>query len=83
MVDPVTLYTPTMADLYARQGYLRKAAEIYRHLLAGEPRQELYLAALRRIEEKIAVQEAPSRKEIGLLLREWVEMMKQNSGMKP
>jgi hypothetical protein len=83
MVDPVTLYTPTMANLYAQQGYLRKAAEIYRHLLSGDPRHEIYLSALRRIEEQIAVQEAPSRKEIGLMLREWIDMMKQNSDTKP
>lgn len=83
MVDPVTLYTPTMAELYAQQGYLRKAAEIYHHLLDGNPRHEGWLAALQRIEDKIAVQEAPSRKEIGLMMREWIDMMKRNSSVRP
>jgi len=83
MVDPVTLYTPTMAELYAQQGYLRKAAEIYRHLLAGDPRHEGWLAALQRIEAQIAVQASPSRKEIGLMMREWIDMIKRNSGVRP
>lgn len=83
MVDPVTFYTSTMADLYAQQGYLRKAAEIYRYLLARDPRHEGWLAALQQIEAQIAVQDAPSRKEIGLMIREWVEMMKQSSELKP
>lgn len=83
MVDPVTFYTPTMAELFAQQGYLRKAAEIYRHLLASNPRHEVWLSALQRIEAQIADQEAPSRKEIGLMMREWVDLMKQRSELKP
>jgi Tfp pilus assembly protein FimV len=42
MTDKPDFYTKTMAKVYADQGYLTKAAEIYRFLLKQEPdRQDL------------------------------------------
>ena len=67
--------TPTMAKIFADQGYLGKAAEIYRRLVARYPhRQDLY-SALEEVEARMAERKGPSRKEVGLLLREWRELM--------
>lgn len=70
-------YTATMAKLFAEQGYLRKAAQIYRHLVARDPDCLELREALDRLECRIAQQPAPTRKDTEMLLREWIELMKQ------
>ncbi|MBI5062147.1 MAG: hypothetical protein HZB87_01380 [Desulfatitalea sp.] len=70
-------YTPTMARLFAEQGYLRKAAEIYRQLLAHEPQRDDLRQALAALERQLAEQPAPSRKDTEMMLREWAQMLKQ------
>jgi hypothetical protein len=65
-----------MARIYARQGYLRKAAQIYRSLLEIEPARDDWKDALADLEDRIARQPAPSRKELGLLINDWICMMK-------
>jgi len=69
-------YTATMAKLYADQGYLRKAAEIYRYLAAQHPDRDDLQKALEEIERQIADQPAPTRKDTELLLREWIDLLK-------
>ena len=64
-----------MARLYAEQGYLRKAAEIYRYLLRQNPDRTNLQQALASVEERIAEQQTPSRKELALLMREWYELI--------
>lgn len=66
-----------MAKLFEDQGYLRKAAEIYRHLVALNPERPELQEALDRIERRIAEQPAPTRKDTELLLREWIDLMKR------
>lgn len=70
-------YTATMARLFAEQGYLRKAAEIYRHLLLHEPENEAFRQALAVLEHRLAQQPAPTRKDTAMLLREWALMLKR------
>lgn len=70
-------YTAAMARLYAEQGYLRKAAEIYRLLIARNPERSDLGESLAEIERQIAQSPSPTRKEIELLLREWIELVKQ------
>ena len=70
-------YTATMARLYAEQGYLRKAAEIYRHLLAQRPADGELRAALEAVEHQMAFASTPTRKDLELLMREWIELLKQ------
>ena len=70
-------YTVTMAELYARQGYLRKAACIYRRLLEEAPDREDLRGALDEIALKIEQQKGPTRKELSLLIREWADLINQ------
>ena len=67
--------TPTMAKIFAEQGYLRKAADIYRRLIVRYPQRKDLSLALAEVEEKLARQNGPSRKELGFLLREWRDLM--------
>lgn len=71
-------YTATMAKLYADQGYLRKAAEIYRQLIIEQPQHGEYKAALAEIERKMNERQAPTLKDTELLLREWITMLKRS-----
>lgn len=81
-MNPPQYYTVTMAHLYAKQGYLRKAAQIYSHLMEKEPHREDLRLALEKIEREIETQAAPSRKELGLLLREWENLIKKQNELK-
>jgi len=75
-------YTATMAELYARQGYLRKAVQIYRHLLQQEPGREDLDRRLQALLDQIGSQTHPSRKELGLMLREWAQMLAEQNTLK-
>ena len=70
-------YTATMARIFTEQGYQRKAAEIYRYLLAHAPERADLRDALASLERRIAEQPAPSRKDMEMMLRDWAEMIKQ------
>lgn len=75
-------YTSTMARIYAGQGYLRKAARIYRSLLENDSTRTDWKAALDELEKEIAKQSMPSRKELGLLMGDWIGMMKTSTKKK-
>ena len=77
MTRPQRLLTATMAKLYADQGYLRKAAGIYRHLVDQHPDRNDLGEALAAVEAQIERQETPSRKELRLLIREWIVLQKE------
>lgn len=81
-MNPSRYYTVTMADLYAKQGYLRKAAQIYNHLMEKEPHREDLRLSLEKIQREIATQAFPSRKELGLLLREWENLINKHKKLK-
>ncbi len=79
-------YTATMASLYASQGYLEKAAEVYRHLLERTPDRPELAAALSDVVARMAREtdrgaegegirsenSAAGEKDIKTLLNEWV-----------
>lgn len=83
MLPSPRTYTPALAKLYADQGYLRKAAEIYRHLVRQHANRTDLKEALADIERQIARRPSPARKEIELLLREWKEMLKRTRKKEP
>ncbi len=66
-----------MARVFARQGYLRKAARIYRRLLDQEPQQGDLEAELAEVRRRIAAQKRPSAGELGLLIREWAGLIRK------
>ena len=68
-------YTETMAKIYVDQGYLEKAAEVYRHLLTVEPEREDLAEALARIEEKISADGKKRTADLVPLLEEWIELL--------
>jgi hypothetical protein len=67
--------TATMAKLFADQGYFRKAAEIYRYLVNQAPERQDLREALAAVERHLAQHPAPTRKDVELMLREWVELL--------
>lgn len=67
--------TATMAKVFADQGYFRKAAEIYRYLVNQAPQREDLREALAAVERHLAQNPAPTRKEVELMLQEWVDML--------
>ncbi len=71
------LYTATMAKLFADQGYLRKAAEIYRTLIGESPDRDDLRTALADVEARIQARPAPTRKDAELMLREWIDLLKE------
>lgn len=78
MIMSPSNYTAALARLCARQGYLRKAAEIYRYLINREPERGDLRQALAAIERRIARNTSPTRKDIELLMREWIELVRQS-----
>ena len=71
-----------MARLYAEQGYLRKAAQIYRFLAQKEPERADLRRELAAVEEKIRQQTHPSTKELGLLMRDWADLIRKQQELK-
>ncbi len=68
-------YTATMAKVYADQGYLEKAAEIYRYLLAREPGRRELQSALATVEERLAEAERTTSHDLSGVFEEWIELM--------
>ena len=68
-------YTETMAKIYVDQGYLEKAAEVYRHLLTVEPEREDLAEALARIEDKMSADGRKRTADLVPLLEEWIELL--------
>lgn len=72
MTEDNVFYTRTMAKVYADQGNLLKAAEIYRHLLEGEPERRDLLDALSEIEKKLN-EKAPD--DLIKLFIRWIDLL--------
>ena len=66
-----------MAGVFAKQGYLRQAARMYRRLLAQSPQRSDLAEALAGVERQIAMQKGPSADELGLLIRQWAELIEK------
>ncbi|MBW2490828.1 MAG: hypothetical protein JRE65_06760 [Deltaproteobacteria bacterium] len=72
MVEDDVFYTRTMAKVYADQGNLLKAAEIYRHLLSDEPERQDLVEALSEIETKLG---KTSPDDLITLFIQWVDLL--------
>jgi hypothetical protein len=75
MIKDPDFYTVTMARVYEEQGYLEKAAEIYRYLIKAEPERRDLIEKLAEIERKM--DEAGNKKPDDLipLFREWITLL--------
>ena len=74
MAEDTIFYTVTMARVYADQGELKKACEIYRYILEQEPDRMDIADALLEIEKKLSKKRKDAlapliSKWIGLLLK--------------
>ena len=65
-------YTRTMAKVYADQGNLLKASEIYRYLLEGEPERPDLRDALSEIEKKL---NETSPDDLVKLFNGWIDLL--------
>jgi hypothetical protein len=65
-------YTRTMAKVYADQGNLIKAAEIYRYLLENEPERRDLMDALSEIEKKL---NDTSSDSLANLFGRWIDLL--------
>jgi hypothetical protein len=74
MPSDTSLFTPTLAGLYAEQGHLRQAAQIYRHLLEKSPERPEYLKALEEIEEQLAAEVHRPDQALVRLIATWVDL---------
>ena len=79
MTDHPDFYTKTMAKVYANQGYLSKAAEIYRLLLKQEPDRKDLIDELSKIEKKLS-EKTPS--DPVLLLSKWLDLELKYNNLK-
>jgi hypothetical protein len=76
MEDDV-FYTRTMAIVYADQGNLGKAAEIYNYLLKQEPGRQDLIDALSEIENRGFDK---NRENLFMLFSEWIELLFRING---
>jgi hypothetical protein len=65
-------YTRTMAKVYADQGNLGKAAEIYNYLLKQEPGRQDLIDALSEIENRGFDKD---RENLFMLFSEWIDLL--------
>ncbi|MBC8200043.1 MAG: hypothetical protein ISS67_01540 [Desulfobacterales bacterium] len=79
MTDHPDFYTKTMAKVYADQGYLSKAAEIYRLLLKQEPDRKDLIDELSKIEKKLS-EKTPN--DPVLLLSKWIDLELKYNNLK-
>lgn len=72
MTKDDVFYTRTMAKVYADQGNLLKAAEIYRYLLKCEPQRRDLMDALSGIERKL---NETSPEDLIKLFNRWIDLL--------
>ena len=76
MEDDV-FYTRTMAKVYADQGNLGKAAEIYNYLLKQKPGRQDLIDALSEIENRGFDKD---RENLFMLFSEWIDLLLKLNG---
>ncbi|MCG2754002.1 MAG: hypothetical protein L6247_00270 [Desulfobacteraceae bacterium] len=79
MTDNPDFYTKTMAKVYAGQGYLSKAAEIYRFLLKQEPDRQDIIDELSEIDRKLSEK---AQSDPVLLLSKWIDLELKYNNLK-
>ena len=72
MTQNDVFYTRTMAKVYADQGNLLKAAEIYRYLLESEPEEPDLKDALSEVERKL---NEKSPDDLTRLFNRWIDLL--------
>ena len=72
MIKEDVFYTKTMAKVYADQGQLEKAVEIYLYLLKKEPDRQDLIDAIAEIDIK-RLEKDPGR--LGDLLSVWLDLL--------
>jgi hypothetical protein len=84
VTDTIPMQTATMAQIYAEQGHLQKAACIYRRLLNDTPDHAEWQQQLAVIEQQMVspdrLQEL--RETVGQLLAEWVRLQMRYANLK-
>ena len=74
MDDQRHIRTATMAKIYTQQGHYRKAADIYRYLLAQDPSRHDIAGALAEVEAMQEPQQLAGEKNLAPLVREWIRL---------
>ncbi len=69
-------YTKTMAKVYADQGKLEKAAEIYQYLLKKEPRRQDLIEALAEIDKE---RFKKGHEDLDELFSTWLDLLLRHS----
>jgi len=72
LISDDIFFTKTMAKVYADQGNLGKAAEIYKYLLKNEPARQDLIDAFAEIEEK---RFENNSKELIELFSTWIDLL--------
>lgn len=74
MAEDHPIRTATMARIYAQQGHYRKAADIYRHLLALDPTRQDLAEALAEAESMQTPMFHTGQKDLAPLVRQWIRL---------
>ncbi|MFH0725074.1 MAG: tetratricopeptide repeat protein [Pseudomonadota bacterium] len=74
MITDKSLFTQTLARVYAEQGYPREAARIYRHLLETSPDRPEYQDAFQRIENRLATDGLQADADLTGLISTWIDL---------
>ena len=72
MIGDDIFYTKTMAKVYADQGRLDKAAEIYKYLLKEEPERQDLIDALAEVDKKRNEKDPTG---LGRLFDTWIDLV--------
>ena len=78
MNNDKVFYTKTMAKIYADQGNLGKAAEIYRYLLELEPGRQDLIDALSEVEKRLFEKDP---EDLVKLLSKWIDLLLKHYGL--
>ena len=78
MNNDKVFYTKTMAKIYADQGNLGKAAEIYRYLLELEPGRRDLIDALSKVEKRLFEKDP---EDLVKLFSKWVDLLLKHYGL--
>jgi tetratricopeptide (TPR) repeat protein len=78
LIKDDVFYTKTMAKVYADQGNLEKAAEIYKYLLKREPSRHDLTDALSEIEKKSLEKDS---ERLEKLFGKWVDLLIKYNGL--
>jgi tetratricopeptide (TPR) repeat protein len=74
MITDKSLFTQTLARVYAEQGHFDEAAKIYRHLLEICPDRSEYIEAFQQIENRLVANGLQSDKYLVDLISSWVDL---------